>query len=204
MAIATAVPEDTIRRRAQRITDLVEPKNVIFVICMLVGVGHFGLRGVGWALLCIVFSAVLPVLFIVKVVRKQGGGWAQRHLTEMQLRLSVIPAILLMVAVGIGVLRLLGAPQEVVALQAAMLATLLMVDLVSRSLQWKISGHTSVLAGAVGMAVVAFGPWWLLVLPLVVPVAWSRTYLGEHTRAQVVCGALLGAAVAGPVFALAR
>lgn len=204
MAIATAAPQDTVRRLAQWITDLIEPKNVIFAICMLIGVGHFGPTGIGWAMLCILFSAVLPVLFIVRVVRRQGGGWAQRHLSEMQVRLAVIPVILGMVAAGLGVLWLLGAPAEVVALQVSMLATLLAVYGVTMPLRWKISGHASVSAGAVAMAVVAFGPWWLLGSVGVVVVGWSRVFLREHTVAQVVCGAVLGVSVAGSVFAWVR
>ena len=40
--------------------------------------------------------------------------------------------------------------------------------------------------------------------PLVAAVGWSRVALKDHTVAQVAVGALVGAAVAGGVFAALR
>ncbi|GAA1978526.1 hypothetical protein [Kitasatospora viridis] len=190
------------RRWAQMITDGMEPKNIITAVCAIIGSGRFGLPGLGWAAICVVFAAVLPVLFIHRVVKREGGGWAQRHLTEVQLRIVVIPIILLMVTAGLLLLVALHAPKAIIAMQAAMLATLGAVYLITVWWTWKISGHTSVYAGAVAMAAVELGPWWWLALPLVVIIAWARVTLREHTLAQTVAGAALGVTVAGTVFAL--
>jgi hypothetical protein len=198
------VAPDAAERRATWLSDALEPKNVIFAICLAIGVGHYGWAGLGWAAICITFAAVLPILFIVRVVKRQGGGWAQRHLSVVQLRLAVIPVILMMVLVGVGLLVWWGAPREMVALQVAMFATLLAVDLVTRVWEWKISGHTSVFLGAVVMAAVAFGALWLLAVPAVVPIAWARVRLREHTLAQTVAGAVLGLLVAGSIFGWLR
>lgn len=201
---APAEEQDAHTRRAVLFSDFLEPKNIIFGICLIIGSGRYGWAGIGWAAICITFAAALPVLFIVRVVRREDGGWAQRHLSVVQLRLAVIPVILVMVLAGVVLLVWLGAPREMVALQVAMFATLLAIDGVTRVYRWKISGHTSVYSGAVMMAAVAFGAAWLLALPAVVPIAWARVHLREHTLAQVVAGSALGLLIAGSVFAWLR
>ena len=67
-----------------------------------------------------------------------------------------------------------------------------------------MSIHTAVAAGALVILVLVYG-WPLVVTaPLVAAVGWSRVALKDHTVAQVVVGALVGAAVAGGVFAALR
>ncbi len=69
------------------------------------------------------------------------------------------------------------------------------------SLVWKISLHTGVAAGIVVVLAELFG-WPLLALALgVVGIGWARVELGDHTRAQVIAGALIGAVVSGVTFA---
>ena len=106
------------------------------------------------------------------------------------------------VLVGLALLNAWGAPRDLVALVAAMavgLATSLLVTLV-----WKVSVHTAVVAGAVAILVLVFGPTLLALAPLVALVGWARVEVGDHTPAQVVAGAGLGATVAAVVFSLLR
>ncbi|MEV1286106.1 phosphatase PAP2 family protein [Micromonospora sp. NPDC049679] len=49
-----------------------------------------------------------------------------------------------------------------------------------------------------------FGPWLYLAWLVVGLIAWSRVRLREHSVAQTVVGAVLGAAAAGVVFPLVR
>jgi hypothetical protein len=51
---------------------------------------------------------------------------------------------------------------------------------------------------------VEIGPWVLRASPLVALVGWSRIRLWDHTVAQVLAGATVGAIVAGSTYALAR
>jgi membrane-associated phospholipid phosphatase len=88
-----------------------------------------------------------------------------------------------------------------VALVGAMLVGLLTSVLVT--LGWKISIHTAVVAGAVAVLVVAFGPLLLVLAPLVGLIGWARSELGDHSPAQVVAGAGLGALVAAICLAYA-
>jgi membrane-associated phospholipid phosphatase len=89
-----------------------------------------------------------------------------------------------------------------VALLGAMAAGLAASLLVN--LFWKLSLHTAVMAGAVAILGVMFGPPLLVLAPLVGLVGWSRVEVGDHSSAQVAAGAGLGAAVAAVVFVLLR
>jgi len=65
---------------------------------------------------------------------------------------------------------------------------------------WKMSFHTGVAAGTVAVLITVYGPWAWLAVPLVPLIGWSRVRLAAHTTAQVIAGALVGAAIAGTVF----
>lgn len=64
------------------------------------------------------------------------------------------------------------------------------------TLFWKISGHASTLALAIGMILHWYGfLWWplLLLLPFI---SWSRVVLKRHTVAQTIGGSMYGLLVA--------
>lgn len=105
------------------------------------------------------------------------------------------------VAVALGLMGLLDAPRELFALVGAMVAGVAVALLISAL--WKISIHTSVTAGSVTILAIVFGPWSLVLGPLVVAVAWSRVHLHAHTLSQVIVGAAVGALVAYCAFGLA-
>jgi membrane-associated phospholipid phosphatase len=69
---------------------------------------------------------------------------------------------------------------------------------------WKISIHCAVAAGSVTILALIYGPWLYLGYALVALTAWSRVELGDHTRAQVVAGWVLGAAAAVVSYRLIR
>jgi hypothetical protein len=184
-------------RIARLATDLLDPKSFIVACCLLLGLEH-GLPGVAWAVELIVFAAVLPLLFIVS----RSGSWRDRHVPDRAERMAVIPVVLLSVAVGIGLMWWGGGPRELLALAATMFLTLVVVLVITA--WWKISVHTAVGAGAIAVLSVGVSPWFLLAYPVVWLVGWSRAKLRDHTVAQTVAGTLLGALVAGPLFALLR
>lgn len=192
-----SVPSTSTKRRVARlISDGLEPKNIIVVVLVTVGVGTSGWVGLGWALWAALFAGFLPTLFIRLGIRR--GHWQDRNLSERQQRLRVIPAILASIAVGTAAMLVLDAPGAMVAMVVAMLATLVAIMVVT--VAWKISVHTSVLSGAITMTAIALGPWWWLAVPLLPLVAWSRVVLREHTSAQAIAGSVLGFVVAGSTF----
>jgi membrane-associated phospholipid phosphatase len=187
-------------RPARLVTDLLEPKNWIVLVAVLVGWSADQAAGIGWALIAITFAAVLPVAFIKRGMKR--GSWADRHVGAKQHRLIVMTFIIASVGTGLALLELLGGPAAVTALVVAMLATL--AALMAITTKWKISVHSAVSSGAVAMLALAYGPWMLVGYALVALVGWSRIALRDHTPAQVLAGAALGAAVAAAIFAALR
>nr|WP_241265466.1 hypothetical protein [Streptomyces boncukensis] len=183
---------------ARRITDWLDPKNVIIAVSVLTGLAQDNaLTGLAWSLEAVLFAAVIPIVYITYGIRK--GQWADRHVGQRQRRLLLIPVIMTSVGAGIGGMLWLDAPRPMLALVAAMLATLAVLLPVTAF--WKISVHCAVSAGAVAMLAITYGALvWLAVL-VVVAIAWSRVELRAHTLAQTMAGALAGAVVAGLVFA---
>ncbi|MGW3271277.1 hypothetical protein ACWDFH_07355 [Streptomyces kronopolitis] len=188
------------QRTAQRITDILEPKNVTLVLIALIGGINHGLPGLGWALIAALFCAVIPVLFITHGVRR--GRWSDRHVGKRKQRLTVIPWVMASVVSGLLLMVLAGSPREMTAMVLAMLTTLSAVLAITAA--WKISAHTAVSSGAIAMLATALGPWWLMACPLVPLIGWSRVTLDDHTTAQTVVGALVGALTAGAAFAVLR
>lgn len=72
----------------------------------------------------------------------------------------------------------------------AMLALLTIVTFV-----WKISLHAATLTAAVSLLVVFRGPEFSILYLFIIPVAWARLTLKQHSRAQLTAGALVGAAI---------
>ena len=192
--VLTTPPES---RAARLVTDYFEPKNWILVVTLLVGWHADKLAGVGWGLFGAVFAAVIPVLFIKVGIKR--GTWADRHLGVRQQRLVVLVFIICSVTTGTLLMSLLGAPSAMVALIAAMVATLVVIMAITFA--WKISVHAAVSSGSVAILALTYGPWLLAAYPLVALIGWSRIALRDHTPAQVVAGAALGAVVAAATFA---
>lgn len=185
---------------ARRVTDGVEPKNVIIAMLPLMGVIRYGWTGLGWAAFAALFAAVIPTMFIQRGIRK--GTLEDRHVGHRQRRLTVIPFIMGSVATSFAVMLWLDAPADLTAMVLAMFASL--VPILVITVWWKVSVHTAVAAGAVVCLGIALGPLWLLLAPLVAAIGWSRVVLRDHTTAQTIVGAAVGALTAGLAFWAAR
>jgi membrane-associated phospholipid phosphatase len=194
---ATALPRAE-NALARRITDGMEPRNVIVLVSLGVGAAQDNpLTGLTWALEAIVFAAALPMAYIKYGMRR--GMWADRHIGQRQRRLLLIPVIMASVATGIGLMVWLDAPKPMIALVVAMLATLAVLLPVTAF--WKISVHTAVAGGALAMLAHAWSPLIWIAYPIIAVIAWSRISLRDHTLAQAFAGAVAGTVTAGLVFA---
>jgi membrane-associated phospholipid phosphatase len=199
---ATLPPPAARRRVARLVTEALAP--VSFAAVMPLAVVWWDapgpLQALGWWLVAVVFTVVLPMGFVLRGVRR--GRLSDHHIGVRAQR--PVPLLVGMASVTFGLVLLVaaGAPADLVALVAAMVGGLVVSLLVT--LRWKISLHTGVAAGSVAVAALAFGPALLALSPVVGLVGWSRVQLGDHTAAQTVAGAGLGAAVAALVFSLLR
>lgn len=187
-------------RAARRVTDGLDPKSWIIADTILIGWHTDRLAGIGWGLLGCLFAAVIPVTFIKYGIRR--GRWADRHVGQRQQRIIVMLFIIASVATGITLMCAFDAPRTMIALIAAMLATL--ATLLAVTPAWKISVHAAVSSGSVAMLALAYGPVALAAYALVVLVGWSRVALKDHTVAQVLAGAAVGAVVAAATFSTLR
>ncbi|ANP52349.1 hypothetical protein AVL59_24900 [Streptomyces griseochromogenes] len=177
-----------------------EPRNWMLVLALLVGWHDGGWAGVGWGLLAAVFTAVLPTLILGFGERRQ--YWGDRHVRRRQDRIVAAPGVMASVITGTVLLYGLEAPAEVTALVTAMLSVLLALLVIT--FFWKVSVHSAVASGALAILTSVFGPWMLVLIPLVVLIGWSRIRLSCHTVGQVTVGVLIGAAVSAPVFDFLR
>ena len=177
---------------AQRCTYWLEPKNWLIVTVVAIGWYADGRAGLGWGLLAALFTAVLPTLFITYGVRR--GRWSDRTVGARRPRLVVLAFITASVATGLILLLVLGAPRLLTGYLAFMLASVAVLAAITTV--WKISIHCAVASCSVAILALSFGPLVLPAYALVALLGWSRVALRDHTVAQAVAGAVLGAGAA--------
>jgi membrane-associated phospholipid phosphatase len=191
-----------VRQRAARIvTEILAPGVLVSVLLLAVGLhAADGPSGLLWGLLAALFASFTPMAYIVRGVRR--GRWTDHHVTTREHRRTPLLVGLASVLIGLGLLVVLDAPRELVALVAAMVAGLGVTVLITH--WWKISIHTAVAAGTVVVLTLVFGTWLMVLWAIVAIIAWSRVELRDHTVGQVLGGMPFGALIAGVVFTLAR
>ncbi|GGM29136.1 phosphatase PAP2 family protein [Dactylosporangium sucinum] len=191
MIVDTGKPAE--HRVARAVTEAFAP--AVWAAAMPVVVGlHAGAPW--WGLVTVLFTAAVPYGVIWLGVRR--GRLTDHHIGKREQRRAPLAIGLASVLAGLGLLVVADAPGELVAMVVVMLLVLLGTTLVN--LRWKLSAHTAVSAGAVTALTVLFGPLLAAGALLVAVIGWSRVRLGDHTAAQTVAGAVLGAAIAAAVF----
>lgn len=189
-------------RLARLVTEVLAPAPVAGGLLLLVG-WHSASNtaaGLWWGLLAALFAVLLPFLYLVRGVRRR--QFTDHHVRLRQQRPLPLAVGIISLLIGLGLMLVLGAPRELVALVVAMFVGLGTSILVT--LFWKISIHVAVVAGAVVILVLVFGPALLALTPLVGLVGWARVEAGDHTPVQAFAGAALGALAAALVFSLLR
>lgn len=192
----------TTRSLARLTTDVLAPANLVIGLLAIVA-WHSAPTAASrlvWGALAATFAGVLPLAYLVRGARQ--GRWEDHHVGEREKRPAVILVILASVLVGTALLMAAGAPRELLALLAAMVAGLLVTLAVT--VVWKISVHAAVAAGTVVVLTLVFGPALAVLWLLVALVGWSRVALGDHTVGQVIGGTVAGGLVAAVVFTWLR
>ncbi|GAB3442853.1 hypothetical protein [Actinophytocola sediminis] len=186
-------------RIARLLTEALSPAVVVVVLPLAVAWhatdGSLAAT-VGWGALAAVFFSVLPMLFLVHGARR--GRWDGHWVRDREHRTVPLVMCLLSALAGMALMLVFDAPTAVVAMALAMISTLLACLVITR--WWKISVHATVAGGAVAMVTFLYGPWLLLLIPLVALVCWSRVAVTDHTVGQVLAGAVLGPVVGGAIF----
>ena len=189
-----AVNINSSRGIAVVVSELLAPVVVIPLVTVIVSV-HASpslSSGMGFATVAVLFAAGFPYAALLVGLRR--GRFDDRDVRDRAQRPALLAFTLGSVAVGLAVLREIGAPRDLFALTAGMVAGMAITLLVSAF--WKISVHVACVAGVVAsLALLVDGrAWWLS--PLVAATAWSRMLLRHHSLAQVAVGAVAGAGAA--------
>lgn len=151
-----------------------------------------------WGLLVSVTSSLLPMAVVAWGART--GRWEGHHVRNRAGRLVPFLTLIGSSVLGLALLVLLHAPSRLIALDTAILVSLFVTGAIT--IKWKISMHSAVAAGTVIVLVHTYSPiLWLLALPVAL-IAWSRVQMNDHTTAQVVVGAIVGAAIGGVAYAV--
>jgi len=206
--IATATTERPTRSQrcerespaARRVTNVLEPRNWVMTLVIVLGWNADGLAGVGWGLLIGLFAAIFPVLFVRYGIQR--WQWSGRHVGRRNERLAALAFVIASDAAGTIVLLAAHAPAAMTGYLIGMLATSIVITAITTA--WKISVHCAVASAAVAMVALAYGPLVLGGYALVGGVAWSRVALRDHTTAQVIAGVILGAMAGCATYAAAR
>jgi hypothetical protein len=185
-------------RSARWATELLAPWVWVLALPLAVAwaaTGHRVLPALSWGLLIAVTGSLIPMAVIVRGAKR--GKWDGHHVTNRAGRR--VPLLVAAVSLGAGFAVLLagGAPAPLVALAASMLASLVVAVAITFGAKFKISLHAAVAASAVVVLTLTYGPWALLLSPLVAWVAWSRVRLRDHTTPEVLAGLLMGVVVGG-------
>ena len=186
------------RRWAAIITEVLAPAPLAMVAVAIVAwqTARTPLQALIWTVLGVVFAPLLPLLHLLRQVRR--GAVTDRHVQQREQRPRILLIALASGLVGLLLLAVLGAPPGLVALLASGAAALVVALLIT--LRWKISVHVGAVAGIVTICAILLGPPALALLPLVALVAWARVELGAHTPAQAIAGGAIGALVSGAMF----
>lgn len=197
--MTSAPPQQTpARRLAALLTAVFAPAHLVIVLLLVVGAASdpSAARGLGWGVLAALLVGVAPYGWVLLSVRQ--GRLASRHIPDRRQRLVPLAIAAGFAVAGAGLLAVLGAPRQVVALVVAMLVGLGVTGTITT--RWKISIHAAVAAGTVTILAIVFGPALLATAAVVPATGWSRVTLRDHTPTQVIVGAVLGSLIAATVF----
>ncbi len=177
---------------ARTISQIFHP--VILSVISIFIVGTMGVRpishGLGWAFACTLIQVLPPTIFFA--VRLRQGAYTDDDISVRSQRNELYLFGLVTVLVGVGLLRLLGAPQPFLAL----FTSAILINIVSWlvNLFWKISIHAAGIGSCATVAALYSEPLGLLLWIGALSLGWARVRTRNHTLMQVVAGLALSCA----------
>ncbi len=144
------------------------------------------------------FSMIIPFLYIFYLKKK--GHLKNVDITERMQRLNPFAFSILSYFAGFFVLGFFDAPLHVQGLMFCYGSNTLLVMLVTR--WWKVSVHTTGIAGPLVALTFGFGPMVYTYYPLIILVGLSRIVLKRHTVMQVLAGGLMGLSLTALQFSM--
>jgi hypothetical protein len=195
------IPADTsvATRLARALTEILAPVVLIVVLLFAVSIhtADSWQRGLLLGFVTSLLVGVLPYAVLLLGVRR--GRLGDRHLSERTQRPAMMVLGLASATIGLLLAIRLDAPRELFALLAAMVTGIVVALAVTTF--WKISIHAACVAGTVTILAMAIDTVWVALVPIALATAWARVRLGDHTSAQAIAALIIGALVAGNVYA---
>ena len=183
---------------AKLTTNVLNPFLASFVVIILLAFRDTAnaTEAIKWASISIALS-VLPVLAIViyLVRRKKLDGI---FVNPRQQRTVIYLLATALGAIGYFLLWYFKAPELLAVTFATGLAAI--VIFMGINFCWKISLHTAFVSGAVAVLIIVYGAVAAWTTLLLLPVAWARMELKQHSVVQVAAGAVLAAVIVVGVF----
>jgi membrane-associated phospholipid phosphatase len=161
---------------------------VTFVLLVMAQPSLYPAQNLLWLLLSGLFSSGLILGYISYL--KQLKVIDSTDLIIREQRISPLTFAVLSYAMGYAALLLCGAPVLVRGLMFCYATNTLVVLLITR--WWKISIHTTGIAGPLVALLFQFGPGMLPMFMLIPLVGIARVTMQRHTPLQVIAGGLLG------------
>jgi membrane-associated phospholipid phosphatase len=93
---------------------------------------------------------------------------------------------------------------SITLLTTATAIIVLLAICIAVTLKWKVSLHTAWAASVIMILTFVFGPFYLLLAPLVVLVAWARWQVHAHTLWQLLAGTVLAILIVSITFGVFR
>jgi membrane-associated phospholipid phosphatase len=146
-------------------------------------------QGLAWAALYGFFISLLPILFVLYLLRH--GYISELHMSNTRERHWPYISALFSALFVYGLVQWLNGPPVLACL--TLFNTIELAALGAINVFWLISLHSTAVAAVAVIVGLVFGwGYALLLLPLIISVCWVRLYLRRHTPGQVVAGLGLG------------
>jgi hypothetical protein len=144
-----------------------------------------------WLAWMLPLLVIPPLAYVVWLVRK--GELADIHMPDRRSRIKPLAVILGWSITCLLLLYGWGAPPVLIFVVLATLGYMMVMSAVT--VFWKISFHSSAVAAAASVGIMATGVttgWSLIALTLIPVVVWARIRLRRHTLGQVMAGCVAG------------
>jgi hypothetical protein len=165
---------------------------------LAVGAEAAGTAGLLWALLCVLLTSGLSLLYLSYLTRS-GKVRDPRSIPRTE-RVGPLRVVAALHAGAFLLVYGLGGPAELTAaLLSYATATVIFALLTQRI---NISLHAAGVAGTAVCLIFVFGSWGLPALLLLPAVFWARLRLQRHTLTELALGALAGGGGTGVAFGL--
>jgi hypothetical protein len=179
-------------RAARLFTNVLNPFFVFTALYVFVAMSE---ASAARAILCVAVELaaaafVAGYVFLLRRRRRVGDFWISGR------RQRLVPALVLLGAFValLAALALIGAPETLFLTTLSM--GLASAAVAATTLVWKASAHSAVAGHAAAAGLLVLGPPGLLFALTLPAVLWSRVAAGDHTLAQALAGAGIGAVFA--------